>query len=36
MTDADRAADILNGFRLHIAGLQEQYPDFINIIITEV
>ena len=36
MTDADRASDILEGFRLHIEGLQGQYPKFINIIITEV
>ena len=36
MADADKAADIMNGFRLHMTGLQEQYPDFINIINTEV
>ena len=35
-TDADRAADILNGFRLHITELQEQYPDFIHVTNTEV
>ena len=36
ITDADKAADILNGFRLHTEELREQYPDFINVTITEV
>ena len=36
MSDADRAADIMNGFRLHIEELQKQYPEFINVTITEV
>ena len=35
-SDADRAADILSGFRLHIVGLQEQYPEFIELTTTEV
>ena len=34
--DADRAADILRGLRLHIEGLQEQFPQFIHLTITEV
>ena len=36
ITEADKAADIMNGFRLHTEELQSQYPDFINVIITEV
>jgi uncharacterized protein YsxB (DUF464 family) len=36
MTEADRAADLMSGFRLHMEELREQYPDFINVTITEV
>ena len=36
ISDADKAADILNGFRLHIEGLREQYPDNLKVTITEV
>lgn len=36
LSDADKAVDILNGFRLHTEGLQEQYPEFIHVTITEV
>lgn len=36
MSEADRAADILDGFRLHIEGLREQYPDYLTVTITEV
>ena len=31
-----KAADILSGFQLHIAQLAEQYPQYINVTITEV
>lgn len=36
ISDADRAYDILDGFRLHIEGLREQYPDHLTVTITEV
>ena len=31
----DKAQDILNGMRLHLAELEKQYPDRIKVIITE-
>lgn len=36
ITDADKSADLLSGFRLHIEGLHEQYPDYLKVTITEV
>ena len=36
MSDANRAADLTDGFRLHIEGLREQYPDYLTVTITEV
>ena len=36
MSDADKAADIMEGFRLHTEGLREQYPDYLTVSITEV
>ena len=35
-SDADKAADMMNGFRLHIEGLHAQYPDNLKVTITEV
>ena len=34
--EAQAAADILSGLELHIAQLAEQYPQYINVTITEV
>ena len=36
LSDAEKAAAIMNGFRLHIEGLREQYPDYLTVTITEV
>lgn len=36
LSDADNAAAVMDGFRLHIMGLLEQYPDFLTVTITEV
>ena len=34
--EAQRAAELLSGLELHIAQLAEQYPQYINVTITEV
>ena len=36
ISEADRAAVIMNGFRLHSEALREQYPDYLTVTITEV
>ena len=36
MQDAVKAAEILGGFHLHIMGLYEEYPEYINVTNTEV
>ena len=34
--DADRCRDIFEGFKLHLLNTQEQYPEYLKVIITEV
>lgn len=34
--DAPRCRDALEGLKLHLLNTEEQYPEFINVIITEV
>ena len=34
--DAERCRPLMEGFLLHLTGLQEQYPQHIQVIITEV
>ena len=34
--DAARCRDALEGLRLHLKNTEEQYPEFLNVIITEV
>ncbi len=34
--DAERCKDILEGLRLHLQSTEEQYPEFLNVMITEV
>lgn len=34
--DAARCSDILNGLRLHLLNTEEQYPEFLKVIFTEV
>jgi len=33
---ADRCRDIFEGFRLHLMNIQEQYPEYLKVMITEV
>lgn len=34
--DAHKCRDILEGLRLHLKNTQEQYPDYLQLILTEV
>ena len=34
--DARACADLLKGFKLHLLGLEEQYPDYLRVRYTEV
>ncbi len=34
--DAEKCRDILSGLRLHLLNTEEQYPDHVKVIITEV
>ena len=33
---ADRCRDISEGFRLHLVNIQEEYPEYLKVMITEV
>ena len=35
-SDAEKCRDVLEGLRLHLVSVQEQYPEFLKVIFTEV
>lgn len=35
-SDIDRCRDILEGLKLHLVSVQEQYPEFLKVIFSEV